>query len=107
MAREFTFHSELYLSESISEKKLDKIKRKLVKKPLLANVYLIVPARNGVDQLDIFDARQLALPHYRNCSFHVIGIAVSHEDALTLVEKLVKECLEERGDCKLREYLSC
>lgn len=53
MAGKLTFAPNLYLGESIASEKLDKLKKRLEKKPLLANVYLITPARNPADQLDI------------------------------------------------------
>lgn len=107
MGKKIQFRDKLYLSEGISEKKLDKLKRKLEKKSILANVYLIVPAGNPEDQLDILDAKQLAQPFFRNVSIEVIGIASDYDAALKIIEQLVQECLAARGDCKLREYLSC
>lgn len=107
MVKRLKFHEKLYLSESISEKKLDRLKRKLEKKPLLANVYLIVPAGNPDDQLDIFDARQLAQPYYRERSFTVVGMASGYVEALQLIEQMAQDCMRERGDCRLREYLAC
>ena len=53
MAGKLTFAPNLYLGESIASEKLDKLKKRLEKKPLLANVYLITPAKNPADQLDI------------------------------------------------------
>ena len=73
MAGKLTFAPNLYLGESIASEKLDKIKKRLVKNPLWANVYLITPASNPADQLDIFDARQLIQPHYKNEEFLVPG----------------------------------
>ncbi len=105
MARHFTYYPRLYLGESIPERKLDKIKKKLERRPLFAGVYLVTPARNPQDQLDIFDARQLVQPHYRDVDLYVVGIAGSREEALGLVERMVQECLKARGDCALREFL--
>lgn len=107
MVKKITFHSRIYLGESIVEKKLDKLKKRLEKKPLLSNVYLIVPAGNPEDQLDIFDAKQLVQPFYRGRQFLVVGIAADYQEALQVVEQMVQDCLRERGDCKLREYLLC
>lgn len=107
MAVKFEFHKRLYVSESMEDKKLDKIKRKLRSKPLLANVHLIVPAGNPKDQLDILDARQFAQYYYAKKTFLVVGIADSQGEALHLVERMVQDCLRERGDCNLREYLEC
>ena len=107
MRDRFTFHPRLYLGEGINEKKVDKMKKMLISKPLLVNVYLMVPAANPADQIDIFDARQLAQPFYKNKSFYVVGMATCYEEALEVVEQMVQDCLRERGDCKLREYLLC
>lgn len=108
------FRPNLYLSEGITDKKLDKIKKRLNGKwnrwkesPLLSGVFLISIAKNASDQLDIFDARQLVQPFYKKYPVYVIGIAESYEEALQLVERLVQECLKERGDCSLKEYLLC
>ena len=107
MAGKLKFAQNLYLGEGIAPEKLDKLKKRLNKKPLLANVNLITPARNTADQLDIFDARQLAQPHYKDEEFLVLGMASGYEDALQLIERITGECLKARGDCNLREYLLC
>lgn len=107
MSVKFEFRKSLYVSEGMEDKKLDKIKRKLCSKPLLANVHLIVPAGNPKDQLDILDARQLVQPYYAKKSLLVVGIASGYEEALLLIERMVQDCLRDRGDCNLREYLEC
>ena len=107
MAGKLKFAQNLYLGEGIAPEKLDKLKKRLNKKPLLANVYLITPSRNPEDQLDIFDARQLVQPHYKDEEFLVLGMASGYEDALQLIERVTGECLKARGDCNLREYLLC
>lgn len=107
MGRMLTFYPKLYLGEGIKEKKLDKIKKKLVEKPLHANVYVITFARNPLDQLEFFDARQLAQSFYEDVPLEVIGLARDYEDALRLIEQIVQECMDNRGDCKLKEYLIC
>lgn len=101
------FNSNLYIGESIDRRKLDKIKKKLVSKPLLSNIYLITLAQNPNDQLDIFSARLLAQSYYQTITTKVIGIADGYDDAVKLLERIVNECLDARGDCFLREYLSC
>ena len=107
MAGKLKFAQNLYLGEGIAPEKLDKLKKRLNKKPLLANVYLITPARNPADQLDIFDARQLVQPHYKDEEFLVKADFSVDEDALQLIERISGECLKARGDCNLREYLLC
>ena len=95
MAGKLKFAQNLYLGEGIAPEKLDKLKKRLNKKPLLANVYLITPAR------------KLVQPHYKDEEFLVLGMASGYEDALQLIERITGECLKARGDCNLREYLLC
>lgn len=101
------YRPELYLGESISKSKLDKIKSKLEKRPLLCGVYLLTLSHNPNDQLDIIQARQVVQNYYRKYPLYVIGIASDYDEALAMVEKIVQECLQTRGDCALKEYLSC
>lgn len=107
MTGKLQYHPKLYLGESISESKLDKIKKQLKKQPLLSNVYLITVSRNPVDQLDIFSAKQLVQNYYSKYPVYVIGIASNYEEALAVIENIVQECLGARGDCALKEYLLC
>lgn len=107
MSVSLTYRPELYLGDSINEKKLDKILKKLEKKPLFSGLFLITVSRNASDQLDIFSARQLVQTYYKKFPPHVVGIAGSQEEAVKLVERLVQECLKARGDCALKEYLLC
>lgn len=101
------YHDCLRVGQSITEKKLDKLKKRLQNHPLRTDVYLITTARNGIDQLEIYNSRQLAQAYYRNHPPFVIGITDSYEEALEMIQELVKECLQARGDCSLKEYLSC
>lgn len=107
MSISLTYHPKLYLGEGIKEKKLDKIKKKLENKPLFSGVVLITLSRNSSDQLEIYSARQLAQSYYTKYPPYVVGIASDREEAVEMVEQLVQECLGKRGDCALKEYLSC
>lgn len=107
MNKNIEFISNLYIGEGIAEHKLDKIKKKILTKPILSGVYLITFAQNQNDQLDIFSARFLAQSYYQQVNTKVVGIANSYDGAIQLLEKIVQDCLDRRGDCSLREYLSC
>ncbi len=107
MALSLIYYPGLYLGESIPEEKLDKIKKRLEKKPLLSQVFLLTISRNASDQLEIFSARQLAQKYYEKNPPYIIGLAGNYDEAVGLVQKIVAECLKERGDCSLKEYLLC
>ena len=107
MSKKLEYHHRLYLGESISESKLDKIKKKLEKKPLFCNAYLVTISHNSNDQLDVFSAKQLVQSFYDNYPVYVIGITSDYNEAVKLIEQIVKECLQARGDYALKEYLLC
>ncbi len=107
MAIRLIYHPQLYLGKSINEKKLDKIKKKLENKPLFSGVFLISISHNVSDQLEIYEAKQLAWGYYQKNPPCIVGIADNQIEAVELVEKIVEDCLKVRGDCKLKEYLQC
>lgn len=101
------YRANLYLGDSINEKKLKKIKKRLENKPFFSGVYLLALSRNPFDQLEIYDARQLVQSYYKKNPPYVIGLAGDYEEAVELVVRMTRECLESRGDCCLKEYLQC
>lgn len=107
MAITLTYHPNLYLGEGIKRKKLDKLKKQLEKRPLLSGVILITLSRNPADQLEIYEARQLQQRYYQNNPPFVVGLAADRQEAVDLVKLIVQECIDKRGDCALKEYLSC
>lgn len=107
MTISLTYHPRLSIGESIREKKLDKIKKKLESRPLLSGIFLITLSENESDQLDIYEAKLLAQGYYRRNPPVVVGLAGNYDEAVGLVEQLVRECLKARGDCALKEYLLC
>lgn len=107
MALEIAYHPQLYLGESIKRKKLDKIKKKLERSPRFSGVFLVALSRNAHDQLEIYHAKQLDWSYYVKYPPYVVGIAGDQKEAFSLVTTIVEECLTERGDCALKEYLRC
>lgn len=106
MEKKLIYHSDLYLGESIRAKKLDKIKKKLERRPLHSGVFLVAISENPQDQLEIFEAKQLTQKYYDKTAVRVVALAGSYDEALGIVEQLVRECLEQNGNCDLKKYLS-
>lgn len=107
MSKKLIFNPELYIGEGMKEIKTDKIKKILMKRPSSAGVYVLALANNPSDQLVFFDAKQLDQHYYDVNPVHIVGIAKDYSDALQLIERITKECLDTRGDCCLKEYLLC
>lgn len=107
MEKKLKFLPHLYLGDGMKPQKVDKLKKKLVSRPLLAGAYVITIALNPADQLELFDARQLAQPFYDRRELTVVGLARDYDDALQVVERITQDCLRSRGDCELKEFLLC
>lgn len=101
------YTDEIYLGPGIRDVNLDKLKAKLDKQPLLTGYYLLTLSSNPHDQLDIMEVKQLLQPYYRKHPVQVVGIAADYDDALLLVQQMVQDCLQTRGDALLKEYLKC
>lgn len=99
------YSSNFYLGKGITPEKLDKIKKKIEKKPLMTDFYLIALAGNERDLLDIYSSRFLGQKYYENHIPFLCGIADNNSDAVALVEQIVQDCLKERGDLKVREFI--
>lgn len=103
--RKLSFSPNLYLGNSISSRKSERIKKKLLTGPHLTGVTLLVLSANASDQLDIIDAKQLIQPIYSQLECRVVGIASDYSEALELIVTIAEECLRKRGDCSIKEYL--
>ena len=107
MQLDIIFRENLYLGKSIHPGKVDKIKKRLVSKPMLSGVFVIALSKNSSDQLELYDAKQLQQSYYQKNPPYVVGIAKDKSEAVSIVQQIVEECLQARGDCALKEYLQC
>ena len=107
MALQLSFRSDLYLGESMQKENLAKLKRQLSRRPLLTDVYLLTEAANPNNQLEFFHSRFLAQPYYQKNPPCILGLAGSYDEASRLVVRILDECLKERGDCSIREFITC
>ena len=98
------WYERLYTGVTIA-KKVRKVKRMVNKGKFLPDLYLVTAAANGVDQLDILDARNLLIPSVRKNLPCVVGIALGKQEALELVRSIAEETYAATGDGDIRAYL--
>ena len=107
MRDKLLFQEKIYFGDSMKERKPAKLKKKIEKNPLLSSYYVIAISENPNNQLDIIQTRQLIQSYYSRYPLKVVGVATDRDEAFEIIEKIAQECFRERGDCALREYLSC
>ncbi len=97
--------SKLYSSESLLKRK-EKIIKKIEKNKAVLRLYVITNAFHKDNQLEIHyynEMFQKVLTVYYD--YTIYGIAKSKDEAFELLEQMVNDCIKERGDCDLREFL--
>lgn len=101
------YSANLYVGEGIESRKLEKLKQKIEKKPLLCSAYLVGISRHPKDQLDIIQARQLFWRYYTENPVRVVGIFEDYEEAVDWIAESLNTCMEHQGNCNLKEYFEC
>ena len=105
MSKKLTFSKNLYLGDGINIRKLDKLKMSLKESPVLTKIFLITISANPSDQLDILESKYLTDPYYNTHPLHVVGLATSNAEAVSLVKNIVQDCLDKQGNVNLKSFL--
>ncbi len=99
------FHEKMY-QNGYSEKKIEKIRKKIQKLSPKLNLFLITLPIGPEGILEIYWYPELLQPLYR-CSQEkmiVVGIAASREEAYELVEQIIQDIGWNEGTISVRDY---
>ena len=67
--------------------------------------YVITPAANGNNILDIYPAVVLLHPEYAEADFLVLGIAASYREALEVVRQIIDDLYRQTGGFDLNSFI--
>ncbi len=98
------YYYNLYLSESLRDRKEDIIK-KLNKKKVMLNRYLIVLTANAANHLEFYDSVLLTQKIFKKPELLVVGIADGYHGALELVEKITQDVYNKTNETNIRQYI--
>ncbi|MGI6007823.1 MAG: hypothetical protein ACOX8E_10080 [Ruminococcus sp.] len=98
------WYKNLYVGNT-AKKKEKAIRRKISCGIGTLDVYVITLAAGQNNNLDIFSAAQLLKAQVRKRCPMIVGIAVGYEEALEVVEQIVKEVWERTGTVEIRSWL--
>ncbi|MCI8639209.1 MAG: hypothetical protein HFG41_08735 [Coprococcus sp.] len=104
MLQNMRFYKNLYVSGSLQKKK-DKLIEKLKAGKYPLTVYLLVMPVEGKNQIEFYPAALLYQKIVSKERLFVVGLASGHEDAVYLVEDIVREVYEKTGDADIRAYI--
>lgn len=100
-----TFSKNLYIGETIKEKKINLYKLGLKQGRGLIKLYLITLSNNESDQLDIIHNSLLKQRLYRKLDLRVVGLCNSRSEAIDIVNQIVAEAVENTGKADIKDYL--
>lgn len=100
-----TYSDKLYLSESINEKKLNKIKRNIKQGRGRFDIYILSLSNNEHDQLDIFHNAMFKQKIYRKFDIRIVGLATSYDEALVVMQRILEDTMHETNTTDMKSFL--
>ncbi|MDE6313548.1 MAG: hypothetical protein K2M46_08015 [Lachnospiraceae bacterium] len=97
------WYRKLYMTER-ARKKRYKIVWRVNHKAGLFNTYLIILPRYGNNQLEIINSSELLQSHYDYVTTFIVGIAIGREEAIGLVEQIVNDVINCKGETGVRNF---
>ncbi len=102
------WYKKLYLGDNAKEAKY-KIFGKIRQNRFTFNTYLIILSSNAHNLLEIISANELKQSFYKDKTvqnhIYVVGLAVGYDEALEVVERIIKEVYQATGGFDLQSYL--
>lgn len=99
------FYERLYTGERAAGKRFF-ILRRLRKKQVFPELYVITPASGGNNLLDILSCRELYRPWREAGDPLIVGIALGYDDACLLAGRIVNEVYQATGGFDVKGFLS-
>lgn len=99
-----TWYDELYVGESIVHK-TKRVKWKIDHNAGQIGIYVIAPASNDKNLLDIIPAAELLQKGYPKKDLKIAGLAGSYDEALEVAVSIVDEVYRNTGAFFVRSYL--
>ncbi|MCI5648661.1 MAG: hypothetical protein ACI4EG_02525 [Fusicatenibacter sp.] len=98
------WYKNLYVGDT-AQKRQKKLIDRIEHGKLVPDVWLITLSSNIQNHLDILPADFLKQPYLREHLPMIVGLAVSYEESLCVLEQIVNEVYQETGDVKIRQWL--
>lgn len=86
----------LYLDPA-TEKKEKKIKKRMERRKVNAQVYCVAIASNDKNLFDIYNVNELLFQYYQQKEIKIVGLAGSKESAVGMVADIVNDMYQQTG----------
>ncbi len=98
------WYSHLYVGEQAAKKRYAVI-QKIRNGTGGQNIYVITPASNGNNLLDIYSVGDFSHPYYQQQDMLILGIAAGYQEALVVAGKIVNDMYQATGEFSLERFL--
>ncbi len=95
------FIDDLYLGPRAAKKEKRLIK-KIKKGSFFSGAYVICLPEDSNEPLEYIDSRFLSQDYYKRHEPLIIGIAADEDEAMELVNDIIKDCMEKTGSLNVR-----
>lgn len=94
----------LYVGEKAKKNRYS-IVQEIMEETYRPGIFVITPASNGNNILDIYPVSELSQSWYRSKEFQILGIAKGYGEALTVAGMIVDEMFQKTGGFCLDDFL--
>lgn len=98
------FYKNLYVSESLTDKK-DEIIQKLKQKKIQFNCYIILLTENPENQLEFYDSLMLKQKNFKKDHLFVVGIAKGYDEALSVIKEITEDTYQAQHNADIRKFI--
>lgn len=98
------WYEDLFLGESITERRKKRIIRGVKKRSFFSHAYLLTLPTNPDNLMDLISTGVLRQKHYPKKGLFVIGIAADYDEALLLAGRIVAGIYAAQGNFNLGEF---
>jgi len=99
------WYDDLFVGDSISSRKKEKVIRGVKKRSIFHNAYLLTLSSNPDNLIDIISTKVLRQRYYPKKGLFVIGIAGDYDEAVMLAGEIISGIYAVQGNFKLREFI--
>lgn len=98
------WYTDLFL-DGITKHTVRLIQQRIEKEKLQYPIFLVALASNESNLLDVMNVNELLFPYYKRRTTHILGLAVSRQQAKIMAAAIVSKVYQDTGDWDVRSYV--
>lgn len=97
------FYERLYFGDKAKKNRFSILQA--VREEKNSGYYVLTPASNEKNLLDMYSASALNQPYYKQQDLLIVGVAADYEDAAMLVGRIIGDIYKKTGTYDVRAFL--